>query len=336
MHVHLAGGGGLNAGVARGALRGAFNAKLTLNSGFTTVRSMGGTAFSGIALRNAINEGDVPGPRLFDGGNMLAVTGGHCSGGRSSPDEITDGRYVANSPDEFRQKTREIFKYGADFVKICITGGFVSGTDPTSVQFTEAEVRAVIETAHALGKKVAVHAYAPEGVKIALRAGADSIEHGSLLDDESIQLFKKNKHSALVPTLAVFGTALERAERVGVTPQTRERLLYVLSVYKDNIRKAIRAGVPILYGTDGPAGNNTSEFPLLVELGLSPLEAIRSATINAAKYLEADKDIGSIEVGKFADIVAVKADPTKDIGELNYIPWVMKGGVIYKDKRSAR
>lgn len=332
-HVHLAGGGGLNAGVARGALRGAYNAKLTLNTGFTTVRSMGGAAFSGIALRNAINDGDIPGPRLFDGGAMLSVTGGHCSGQPSSPDNITESRYSANSPDEFRHKTREIFKYGADFVKICITGGFVSGTDPTSVQFTEEEVRAVIETAHALGKKVAVHAYAPEGVKIALNAGADSIEHGSLLDDENIKLFKKSPHSVLVPTLAVFGTALERAERVGITPLTRERLTHVLSVYKDNIRKAVRAGIPIIYGTDGPAGNNTSEFPLLVEVGLSPLEVIRSATLHAAKFLDAEKDIGSIEVGKYADIVAVKADPTQNIDVLSYIPWVMKGGVIYKDKR---
>jgi len=330
-HVHIAGGGGANAGVARGVLRGAFNAKLTLNAGFTTVRSMGGSAFSGVALRNAIAEGDIPGPRLFDAGSILSVTGGHCSGPRSSPDAIVESRYVANTPDEFRQRVRELVKYGADFVKICITGGFVSGTDATQTQFTEDEVRAVVQAAHALGKKVAVHAHATEGVKIALRAGADSIEHGSLIDDEGIRLFKRNPASVLIPTLSFYGTGLQRAETIGITAETRERLQYVLSVYKDNIRKAIKAGVRVVYGTDGPAGNNSSEFPLLVDVGLSPLAAIQSATIGAAEFLDAGEDIGSIEAGKYADIIAVSANPLSDINTLKRIPWVMKGGEVYKN-----
>jgi len=336
-HVHITGGGaalGTNPGTARIALRSAHNAKITLDKGFTTVRSMGGAAYAGIALRDAINAGDVAGPRIYDAGAILSVTGGHCSGPRSAPDTIVEGRNVANSPDEFRQKVREVSKYGADFVKICITGGFVSGSDATITQFTEEEVRTVIATAHSLGKKVAVHAHATEGVKLALRAGADSIEHGSLIDDEGINLFKKNRHSVLVPTLSVYGTALQRAEAAGTTPATHKKLTYVLNVYQQNIAKAVKAGVPIVYGTDGPPGNNSTEFALLVGVGLSPLQAIQAATVNAANLLDANDDIGAIEVGKYADLIAVKQNPLSDIKTLENIPWVLKGGVIYKDERS--
>ena len=335
-HVHIAAGGatlGNTPGTARIALRSAHNARLTLHKGFTSVRSMGGPAYTGVALRDAINSGDVIGPRIYDAGAILSVTGGHCSGQRSSPDAIVESRNVANNPDEFRQKVREVFKYGADFVKICITGGFVSGTDATITQFTEEEVRAVIETAHQLGKKVAVHAHATEGVKLALRAGADSIEHASLIDDEGIKLFKKARHAVLVPTLSVYGTALQRAEAVGVTPYTRKKLEYVLGVYEKNVAKAVNSGIPIVYGTDGPPGHNSSEFSLLLRVGLTPLQAVQAATIHAAALLDANSDIGAIEAGKYADIIAVRHNPLEDIKTLDNIPWVLKGGVVYKDER---
>lgn len=330
-HVHIAGGGGPNAGVARSALKGAANAKKTLEAGFTTVRSMGGGSFAGIALRDAINDGDVVGPRIFDAGTLLAVTGGHCSGPRLAPGVSVESPGVADDAAGFVRKVREQVKYGADFIKICITGGFVSGTDPTTTQFTEEEVRAVVETAHRYGKKVAVHAHATDGVKLAARLGADSIEHGSLIDDEGIRLIKGNPKQVVVPTLSVYGTALDRAKAVGASPSALVQLQRVLEVYEGNARKIVKAGIPVIYGTDGPPGNNASEFPLLVGLGLSPLQVLQSATIRSAEFLGVASDIGSVGAGKYADIIAFDSDPLADIEQFRQVRWVMKGGVVHKD-----
>lgn len=330
-HVHIAGGGGPNAGVARSALKGAANAKKTLEAGFTTVRSMGGGSFAGIALRDAINDGDVVGPRIFDAGTLLAVTGGHCSGPRLAPGVSVESPGVADDAAGFVRKVREQVKYGADFIKICITGGFVSGTDPTTTQFTEEEVRAVVETAHRYGKKVAVHAHATDGVKLAARLGADSIEHGSLIDDEGIRLIKGNPKQVVVPTLSVYGTALDRAKAVGASPSALVQLQRVLEVYEGNARKIVKAGIPVIYGTDGSPGNNASEFPLLVGLGLSPLQVLQSATIRSAEFLGVASDIGSVGAGKYADIIAFDSDPLADIEQFRQVRWVMKGGVVHKD-----
>lgn len=330
-HVHIAGGGGPNAGTARSVLKGAANARKTLDAGFTTVRSMGGGNFSGIALRDAINDGDVVGPRIFDAGTLLAVTGGHCSGPRLAPGVKVESPGVADDAAGFVRKVREQVKYGADFIKICITGGFVSGTDPTTTQFTEEEVRAVVETAHRYGKKVAVHAHATDGVKLAARLGADSIEHGSLIDDEGIRLIKGNPKQVVVPTLSVYGTALDRAKAVGASPSALVQLQRVLEVYEGNARKVVKAGIPIVYGTDGPPGNNASEFSLLVGIGLSPLQVLQSATIRSAEFLGVAADLGSVSAGKYADIIAVESDPLADISQFRQVRWVMKGGVVHKD-----
>ena len=329
--MHIAAGGGLDTSVARGALKGSANARKTLLTGFTTVRSMAGSGFAGIALRDAIADGDVIGPRLYDAGTLLAVTGGHCSGPVLAPEFRYEASGVADSPAAFVQKVREQFKYGADFIKICITGGFVSGTDPTISQFSEEEIRAVIDTAHRYGKKVAVHAHGADAIRTAARLGADSIEHASLVDDEGIALIKANKHAVVVPTLSPASRWLQRAKEVGATPYTLAVLEQTAKVHKRNIEKIIKAGIPIVYGTDGPAGENYAEFPYLVAAGLSNLQAIQAATVNAARWLNADNDLGSIEAGKFADIIAVNGNPLEQLDTLERVGWVMKGGVIYKD-----
>ena len=331
-HVHIAGGGwGSNDGIARSVLRGAGNARRTLEAGFTTVRSMGGGNLAGVALRDAVASGDVAGPRIFDAGTLLGVTGGHC-GGRLHPDNPVPSRGNANGAEEFVKRVREQSSFGADFIKICITGGFTSGTSPAITQFREEEVRAVVETAHNLGLKVAVHAYSAHAVKLAVELGADSIEHGSLIDDQGIRLLKRNPQQVVVPTLSVFGTALQRAERVGATPAALKQLHHVLDVYMDNVRKIVRAGIPVIYGSDGPPGNNFSEFPLLVDAGLTPVQVLQSATIRSAEFLGAAEDIGSVSVGKYADIVAYDTDPLEDIDQFSRVSWVMKGGVVYKEQ----
>lgn len=329
-HVHIAGGGAFTP--ERGALRSAASARKTLLAGFTSVRSMGGRNFGGIALKNAIDEGDVIGPRIFDAGTMLTVSGGHCGGGsRPSPTSAyVDGPGVGTGVDGFVKLVRDQARAGADFIKICLTGGFVSGTNPNTTYFTEDELRAVIETAHRQGLKVAVHAYSAPAIKQALRLGADSIEHASLLDDEVIRLLKRNPEQVVVPTLSIFGTSIERAKAAGASPVALKNLQLVSNAYLSNGRKLVKGGVTLIYGSDGPAGDNANEFLALVEVGLSPLQAIQAATISAAKFLNADEDIGSLSPGKYADIIAVDSDPLADVSTFQTVPWVMKSGQVYK------
>lgn len=332
-HVHL-GGFGPRFGTARGALAGAKQALDTLKAGFTTLRNMGGRAFTGIALRDAINEGDIPGPRIYDAGTLLTTTGGHCSGQPTTPEDDKDGAGVANGADAFERKVRQQFKYGADFIKVCITGGFMSGTDPRVTQFSEEELKSVIDTAHRYRKKVAVHAHGADGIRLAAQLGADSIEHASLVDEEGLKLLKQ-KQIPVVPTLAIDSLAQEHAVEAGASAYTLAILKQTATLHKQNIAKAIKAGIPIIYGTDAPItphGTNAVEFHYLVEAGLTPLQAIQAATLTPARWLDAADDIGSIEAGRYADIIAVKDDPLADIKVLEKVQWVMKGGVIYKDE----
>lgn len=330
-HVHL-GGFGPRIGTARGALAGAHQAQATLQAGFTTLRNMGGRAFTGIALRDAIEDGDIPGPRIFDAGTLLTTTGGHCSGQTTTPEDDRDGPGVANGGEAFERKVRQQFKYGADFIKVCITGGFMSGTDPRVTQFSEEELRSVIETAHRYRKKVAVHAHGADGIRLAAKLGADSIEHASLLDDEGLKLLKE-KQLPIVPTLAIDALALEHAVEAGAKPFTLALLKQTGATHRQNIARAIKAGVPIIYGTDAPItphGSNAVEFQHLVEAGLTPLQAIQAATVTPAKWLDASDRIGSLQAGTYADIIAVSGNPLEDIATLQNVPWVMKGGVIHK------
>ncbi len=332
-HVHL-GGYGPKVGTARGALTGAKQAKITLEAGFTTLRNMGGRAFTGVALRDAINDGDIPGPRIYDAGTLLTTTGGHCEQATTTPEDSKDGPGVANGAEAFEQKVRQQFKFGADFIKICITGGFMSGTNPQITQFSEDEVKSVIDTAHRYRKKVAVHAHGADGIRLAARLGADSIEHASLLDDEGLKLLKQHG-THITPTLAIDALALHHAIEAQANELTLKLLKETSAQHKANIARAIKAGIPIIYGTDAPItphGTNAVEFHFLVEAGLTPIQAIQSATITPAKWLGADENVGSIETGRFADIIAVKQNPLENIRALEDVQWVMKGGKVYKNR----
>lgn len=331
-HVHLA-SAPPTAGTAKATMVAYRNAMTTLRAGFTSVRNMGGPAFIGIALRDSIANGDVPGPRVFDAGTLLSVTGGHCSGPVPSAEQNeNDESGTANGADAFERKVRQQFRQGADFIKACITGGFNSGTDPRVTQFSEAELKSVIDTAHRYGKKVAVHAHGPDAIKLATKLGADSVEHASLVDDEGIRLLLANK-TTIVPTLAIAEVAVKRAIAAGATGSTLSTLQETSRVRRANVAKAIRAGVPVMFGTDAPVlphGTNATEFAYLVEAGLTPLQAIQAATIKAAAWLNAGSDIGSIAPGKVADLIAVKDDPIANIRTLESVDWVIKGGEVVK------
>lgn len=332
-HVHLIGGGGAGFGqrtISRDVLAGAANARLVLEAGFTTIRNMGGGEFSGIALRDAIADGDIAGPRILDAGGLIAVTGGHCSGPVLRPGIEFSTPTVSDSADGFAHVTRDLIRRGADFIKVCITGGFMSGTDPNVVQFREEELRTIVEIAKAHGKKIALHAHGADGIKLAARLGVSSVEHASLIDDEGIRLLKESD-TYIVPTVAIGDFIPELAERNGRTPEIVEQLKATQATQRANLARAAKAGVPFAFGTDAPVlpyGQNGKEFAALVNLGLPPWQAIVSATVNASRLLGIESKVGSIEPGKFADIIAVGEDPLQDITALERVTWVMKGGIV--------
>jgi imidazolonepropionase-like amidohydrolase len=327
----------LGISVPRQALYGAKNAKLTLEAGFTTVRNVGAEGYSDIALRDAINAGDLPGPRIVASGPAIGITGGHCDSALLAPEFHHRAEGVADGVPAVIAKVRQIIKYGADCIKICATGGVLSrGDNPEAAEFTDEEIRAIVAEAHRLGRKVAAHAHGAAGIKQAVRAGVDSIEHGSFIDDEAIQLMKEHG-TYLVPTLYLADFFMENAQRMGVPAFMIEKARVVMPAARRNISRAFKAGVRVAFGTDAavyPHGLNAREFAVMVKLGLAPIEAIRSATINAAELLGWSDRIGSIEPGKLADIVALDGDPISDITTLERIKFVMKGGRVYRDELS--
>lgn len=319
------------------AFESARNAETTLMAGFTTVRDLGGSGVN-IALRNAINKGLVKGPRVFTSGKSIATTGGHADPtngysrllmGDPGPKEG-----VVNGVDDARKAVRQRYKDGADCIKITATGGVLSqaknGQNP---QFTEEEIRAIVETARDYGYTVAAHAHGAEGMKRAIRAGVTSIEHGSLLDDEAIALFVKYG-TWLVPTITAGKSTSDSAKIPGyysaiVTPKALEIGVKI----QDAFAKAYKAGVKIAFGTDAAVfahGKNYMEFKYMVEAGMPALETIKAATLNAAELLGIKSTLGSIEPGKIADIIAVKGDPTQDISVMKNVVFVMKEGQVYK------
>ena len=336
-HTHLTfdpdsfGVAGLTRSVPRQALTGAKNARATLMAGFTTVRDVGAYGYSDVALRDAINAGDVPGPRIIASGPALGITGGHVDE-NFLPFEFrhkSDG--VADGVENVMARTREIIKYGANVIKFCATGGVLSlGDDPKAAEFTMEEMKAIIAEAHRLGRKVAAHAHGGEGLKQAVLAGVDSIEHGSYIDDEGIRLMKE-KGTYLVPTIYLTEWFMENYEKLGLPPQIIAKAKEVMPVMKKNLRHAIQQGVPVAFGTDAavyPHGLNAREFAVLVRMGLTPVQAIQTATVNASGLVGRGDSIGAVEAGKFADLIAVEGDPTKDVTELERIKFVMKGGVV--------
>jgi imidazolonepropionase-like amidohydrolase len=340
MHTHLTyepthfGYNMLGISGPRAALTGAKNAKLTLEAGFTTVRNLGALGYADTALAEAIEAGDVPGPRVLASGPSLSITGGHCDNNLLPPEWKSTSAGVADGPEAVREKVRENVKYGATVIKVCATGGVLSrGTDPRTSQYTEEELKMIVSEAHRLGRTVAAHAHGGEGIIWASNAGVDSIEHGSYLDDAGIKVLKKNG-TYLVPTLYLMDWFLANAERAGVPPYAIRKGREAMPVAREAFRKAVAQGVKVAFGTDSavyPHGQNAREFAVYVKLGMTPLAAIQSATINAADLVRWSERVGIIEAGRWADIIAVDGDPLQDVTTLERVKFVMKGGRVYKN-----
>src|SRR5579872_1874898 len=325
----------LGISVPRETLTGAKNARLTLLAGFTTVRNVGASGFSDVALRDAINAGDVPGPRIIASGPALGITGGHCDNNLLPYEYHAVGDGVADGIAGVQHKVRENIKYGADVIKICATGGVLSkGDDPQASQYTLEEMKAIVADAHRLGHKVAAHAHGAQGILWASEAGVDSVEHGSYIDDAAIRMMK-SKGTYLVPTLYLGDWMTENAVKIGLPEMYAAKMRTIIPTARANVKRAFDAGVKVAFGTDAavyPHGLNAHEFAVYVKLGMTPLQAIQTATVNAADLLGWSDRIGSLEEGKFADIIAVSGDPTKDVTLLQSPVFVMKGGVVYKQR----
>ncbi len=324
----------LGVSIPKEALIGAKNARITLEAGFTTVRNVGASGYTDIALRDAINEGMIPGPRIMASGPALSITGGHCDQNLLPYEWHAKSDGAADGVEGVQHKVREIIKYGADVIKVCATGGVLSkGDDPRASQYTLEEMKAIVADAHRLGRKVAAHAHGAQGIAWASEAGVDSVEHGSYIDDAGIAMMKKNG-TYLVPTLYLADWMRENAVKIGLPAMYATKMKDVTAVSRQNIKKAFNAGVKIAFGTDAavyPHGLNAHEFAVYVQIGMTPLQAIQTATVNAADLLGWSK-IGSIENGNFADIIAVNGDPLKDVTLLQDPVMVMKGGTVYKQK----
>ncbi|MFZ6845554.1 amidohydrolase family protein [Undibacterium sp. RuTC16W] len=339
MHTHLtadpenSGYSSIALSAPRQTLIGARNARLTLNAGFTTVRDVYAEAYSDVGLRDAINAGDIPGPRMLASGPGMGITGGHCDDTMHAPEYHLTSGGTADGVAAVMQKTREIIKYGASVIKICATGGVLSfGDDPKASQYTLEEMKTIVSEAHRLGKKVAAHAHGGDGIRLAVLAGVDSIEHGSYIDDEGSKLMKEHK-TWLVPTLYLGDWLIQHAEEIKLPKALLEKAKVVLPDARKHVARAVSLGVPIAFGTDAgvyPHGLNAREFAVYVQIGMTPIQAIRSATVNASKLLGWEDQVGSIDVGKFADMIAVDGNPLKDVTELERVKWVMKAGAVIR------
>jgi imidazolonepropionase-like amidohydrolase len=320
-----------------GAILGVLHARDTLMAGFTSVRNVGASGrFDDMALRKAINEGWTIGPRIETAGHAIGITGGHCdeNGFRPGVAEQTPLDGVADGPEQIRLAVRQQIKYGADVIKTCATGGVLSEGDAVgATQYSFEELKALVDEANKLDRKVAAHAHGTEGIKLAVRAGVSSIEHGSFLDEEGARMMKE-RGTFLVPTLMA-AEGVERAAKTGVLKGLRaEKALAAATAARHATKIALANGVQIALGTDAgviPHGTNAREFFLLMDWGgLTNMLAIQAGTLNGAKLLGWDKNLGSLTAGKWADIVAVSGDPLKDIHAMEKVVFVMKGGVVYR------
>jgi imidazolonepropionase-like amidohydrolase len=320
------------------ALRSSVHARRTLMAGFTTVRDLGDNGVNSVALRKAIKEGWVPGPRIYTSGKALATTGGH-----ADPTNSLRGDFrrdpgplegVINGPDDARKAVRQRYKDGADLIKLTATGGVLSlaasGDNP---QFTDEELKAIVATAKDYNMTVAVHAHGTEGMKRAVLAGVDSIEHGTYMTDEVMELMKE-RGTYWVPTNMAGEWVAKKAQEPGYFPEiVRPKAAAIGPAIRETFRKAHAAGVKIAFGTDSgvsPHGENAREFELMVEGGMPPIKAIQSATLVAAQLLRIDDKLGTLEEKKLADVIAVKGNPLEDIRAMHEVVFVMKEGVAYK------
>jgi imidazolonepropionase-like amidohydrolase len=340
MHVHLTSGGGyhgyerLKLTDERRAILGVVHAKQTLMAGFTTVRNVGAGSFGDVALRDAINDGDIPGPRMLVSGPPIGITGGHCSDNNLLPPEYgISGEGVADGPWAARTAVRRNIKYGADLIKTCSTGGVLSkGTKVGEPQYTVEELTALIDEAHSRGLKVASHAHGAEGIINALVAGADTIEHASFIDDEGIRLAIEN-NAALSMDIYVTEYILGEGASAGILEESLEKERMTGATQRSNFRKAVEAGATIVYGTDAgvyPHGQNAKQLSRMTRFGMTPLQALQSATTVAADVMGLGYEVGKIEAGYAADFVAVEGNPIEQIELLEAPSAVIKGGVRYR------
>jgi imidazolonepropionase-like amidohydrolase len=321
----------LSTSVAKSALIGAHNAKVTLEAGFTTVRNVGAAGYADVDLRDAINSNLVEGPHMQVSGPPLGITGGHCDEDLLPIAYHAQAGGVADGVEAVQHKVRETIKYGADLIKICATGGVLSkGDDPQASQYTLEELKAIVADAHRLGRRVAAHAHGAQGILWATQAGVDSIEHGSYMTDEDIAAMKSHG-TYFVPTAYLVDWLRANGH---LPPFYQQKMLEVSSVAKANARKAIAAHVKVALGTDAavyPHGLNAHEFDVYVaQFGMTPLAAIQTGTVNAADLMGWADKVGALEPGKWADIVGVKGDPLQDVKLLQHVSFVMKSGVVYK------
>lgn len=348
-HVHLDSDAGGNAALVEAvtssdavtAFRAAGNAKKTLMAGFTTVRNLGDGTGATLALRDAIAAGNLPGPRIIDAGRSISTTSGHMDGTLGVSEDLhasLNQDNLCDGVESCRQAIRKQIRRGVDVIKIATTGGVNSRIGAgLGRQIFDDEVKALVDTAHLYGKKVAVHAHGTDGVNAALAAGANSIEHGTTLDDASLKLFKQ-AGAYYVPTLSTVNGYLERlaANPNAYPPDVLAKVKWRIEVTGKSLEKAYPAGVKIAFGTDAGVskhGRNADEFELMVKHGMSPAAAIEAATVNASKLLGVDAEVGTLEPGKAADIIAVAGDPTRDVTVLKSVRFVMKAGIVHKDER---
>jgi imidazolonepropionase-like amidohydrolase len=314
-------------------VQGVANMRDMLHAGFTTVRNVGSDNYSDVAYKQAIDEGLVEGPRIVPGAYSLSATGGHCDQTYLPPSFKAKSPAVGDGEQELRTRVREQRKYGAEVIKVCATGGvFSRNTEPGQQQLSEGELRAIADEAHQWGLKVAAHAHGAAGIKAAIRAGIDTIEHASLIDDEGIRLAKQ--HGTWL-AMDIFNTEYTQAEgrRNGVLEDNLRKDREIAQLQRDNFSKAHKAGVKMIFATDAgvmPHGIAGGQFKTMVDYGMSPMEAIQAATRNAAQALGREADVGAIAVGRYADIIAVDGDPIADVRQLEDVDVVIKGGEVVK------
>ena len=340
VHTHVTGDptssgySSLGISVPSEAITGVRNARLTLRAGFTTIRNVGANAYTDVALRNAINAGDVEGPRMRVSGPPLSITGGHCDNNLLPSEFHYKAEGVADGPWAARAKVREIAKYGADVIKVCASGGVLSKGDlPGTPQYTFEELQSIAEEAHKLDRKVAAHAHGTQSIKDSIRAGIDSIEHSSLIDDEGIALAKQHG-TYLVFDIYNDDYILQEGAKAGMLPESIEKEKKIGRQQRENFRHAFQSGAKIAFGTDAgvyPHGDNAKQFAKMVEWGMKPIDAIQAATINAADLIGWADKIGVLENGHYADLIAVNGDPLANVSVLESVKFVLKGGSVVRN-----
>jgi len=345
VHTHLtsdpadSGYKGLGVSAPMEAITGAKNAARTVRAGFTTVRNVGAGHFADVALRDGINEGGIPGPRMIVSGPALGITGGHCDNNLLPFEFHYREEGVADGPWEVRAKVREVVKYGADVIKVCASGGVLSKGDlPGTPQYTIEELTAIAQEAHKLGRKVAAHAHGTQSIKDAIHAGIDSVEHSSLIDDEGIALAKEHG-TYLVFDIYNDDYILAEGAKAGMLPESIEKEKKLGRLQRENFRHAYQSGAKMAYGTDAgvyPHGDNARQFSTMVEWGMKPLDAIQAATVNAADLVGWKDKVGALEPGHYADLIAVKGNPLENVKILESVTFVMKSGAIVRNEAAGK